>query len=108
LMTASMRAAMEDLDLAALWVVYPLRSVYRIAPNVKVVPLARPRPVLELRDLTVPRRPQPAWRTSSGSRRKVRTSIWPVTAAVMRAERYSRKRSVISRTDATSSSSRCI
>lgn len=38
-MTASMRAAMQDLDLAALWVVYPGRAAYRLAPNVMVVPL---------------------------------------------------------------------
>ena len=38
-MTRSMRAAMEDLELAALWVVYPGRSAYRLAENVMVVPL---------------------------------------------------------------------
>jgi len=38
-MTASMRAAMQDLDLAALWVVYPGRTAYRLAPNVTVMPL---------------------------------------------------------------------
>lgn len=38
-MTASMRAAMKDLDLAALWVVYPGRTPYRLAPNVLVTPL---------------------------------------------------------------------
>jgi predicted AAA+ superfamily ATPase len=38
-MTASMRAAMEDLDLAALWVVYPGRAAYRLAENVTVMPL---------------------------------------------------------------------
>lgn len=38
-MTPSMRSALKDLDLAALWVVYPGRGGYRLAPNVKVVPL---------------------------------------------------------------------
>jgi len=38
-MTRSMRAAMEDLELAALWVVYPGRSAYWLAENVMVVPL---------------------------------------------------------------------
>jgi len=38
-MTRSMKAAMEDLELAALWVVYPGRSAYRLAENVMVVPL---------------------------------------------------------------------
>jgi hypothetical protein len=38
-MTASMRAAMQDLDLAALWVVYPGRTAYRLAPNIMVMPL---------------------------------------------------------------------
>ena len=38
-MTASMKAAMQDLDLAALWVAYPGRSAYQLAPNVTVMPL---------------------------------------------------------------------
>ena len=38
-MTRSMKAAMEDLELAALWVVYPGRTAYRLAENVMVVPL---------------------------------------------------------------------
>lgn len=38
-LTRSMRAAMEDLDLAALWVVYPGHSAYRLAENVMVIPL---------------------------------------------------------------------
>jgi predicted AAA+ superfamily ATPase len=38
-MTASMRAALGDLDLAALWVIYPGRAPYRLAPNVLVKPL---------------------------------------------------------------------
>ncbi len=38
-MTSSMRAALSDLDLAGLWVVYPGRTTYRLADNVWVVPL---------------------------------------------------------------------
>ncbi len=38
-LTRSMRAAMEDLELSGLWVVYPGRSSYRLAQNVWVLPL---------------------------------------------------------------------
>jgi uncharacterized protein len=38
-LTRSMKAAMEDLELAALWVVYPGRTAYRLAENVQVLPL---------------------------------------------------------------------
>lgn len=38
-MTASMRAALADLDLCGLWVIYPGRTAYRLAENVWVVPL---------------------------------------------------------------------
>jgi predicted AAA+ superfamily ATPase len=38
-MTSSMRAALADLDLAGLWVVYPGGTAYRLAENVWVVPL---------------------------------------------------------------------
>ena len=38
-MTSSMRAALTDLDLAGLWVVYPGGTAYRLAENVWVVPL---------------------------------------------------------------------
>jgi predicted AAA+ superfamily ATPase len=38
-MTSSMRAALTDLDLAGLWVVYPGKTAYRLAENVRVVPL---------------------------------------------------------------------
>jgi len=34
-----MRAAVEDLELSGLWVVYPGRSSYRLAQNVWVLPL---------------------------------------------------------------------
>jgi len=34
-----MKAALEDLELAALWVVYPGRTSYRLAENVRVLPL---------------------------------------------------------------------
>jgi hypothetical protein len=33
-----MKAAMEDLELAGLWVVYPGRTAYRLAENIWVVP----------------------------------------------------------------------
>ncbi len=38
-MTRSMKAALEDLDLAGLWVVYPGHTSYRLAENVRVLPL---------------------------------------------------------------------
>ena len=38
-LTRSMTAAMQDLDLAALWVVYAGHSAYRLAENVMVLPL---------------------------------------------------------------------
>jgi uncharacterized protein len=38
-MTNSMKAALNDLDLAGLWVVYPGRTAYRLAENVRVLPL---------------------------------------------------------------------
>jgi predicted AAA+ superfamily ATPase len=38
-MTASMRAALQDLNLAGLWVVYPGRAAYPLAENVWVLPL---------------------------------------------------------------------
>ncbi len=38
-LTRSMRVALEDLELAALWVVYPGRTSYRLAENVRVLPL---------------------------------------------------------------------
>ena len=38
-LTRSMRVAMDDLDLAGLWVVYPGRTAYRLADTVQVVPL---------------------------------------------------------------------
>lgn len=38
-LTRSMRAALEDLELAGLWVVYPGRTAYRLAENVRVLPL---------------------------------------------------------------------
>ena len=37
-LTRSMKAAMEDLDLAGMWVVYPGRTAYRLAENIWVVP----------------------------------------------------------------------
>jgi hypothetical protein len=37
-LTRSMKAAMEDLELAGLWVVYPGRTAYRLAENIWVVP----------------------------------------------------------------------
>jgi uncharacterized protein len=37
--THSMKAAMEDLELAGLWVVYPGRAAYRLAENIWVVPV---------------------------------------------------------------------
>ena len=37
-MTRSMKSALEDLDLAGLWVVYPGRTSYRLAENVHVLP----------------------------------------------------------------------
>jgi len=38
-LTRSMKAALEDLELAGLWVVYPGRTAYRLAENVRVLPL---------------------------------------------------------------------
>ncbi|MBU2603382.1 MAG: ATP-binding protein [Actinobacteria bacterium] len=38
-LTRSMKAAMEDLELAGLWVVYPGRTAYRLAENIWVVPV---------------------------------------------------------------------
>jgi uncharacterized protein len=38
-LTRSMKAAMEDLELAGLWVVYPGRAAYRLAENIWVVPV---------------------------------------------------------------------
>jgi predicted AAA+ superfamily ATPase len=38
-MTSSMKAALDDLDLAGLWVVYPGRTAYRLAENAWVLPL---------------------------------------------------------------------
>jgi predicted AAA+ superfamily ATPase len=38
-LTKSMRIGMEDLDLARLWVVYPGRESYKLAENIKVMPL---------------------------------------------------------------------
>ena len=38
-MTSSMKAALHDLDLAGLWVLYPGRAAYRLAQNVWVLPL---------------------------------------------------------------------
>jgi len=37
--TKSMKVAMEDLDLATLWIVYPGRESYRLAEDIKVMPL---------------------------------------------------------------------
>lgn len=37
--TKSMKVAMKDLDLATLWVVYPGRESYRLAEDIKVMPL---------------------------------------------------------------------
>ena len=34
-----MKAALEDLELGGLWVVYPGRTSYRLAENVRVLPL---------------------------------------------------------------------
>jgi predicted AAA+ superfamily ATPase len=39
-LTPSMRAAMTDLQLHRLWVVYPGQKRYRLAPRIEVVPLA--------------------------------------------------------------------
>ena len=38
-LTRSMKAALEDLELGGLWVVYPGRTSYRLAENVRVLPL---------------------------------------------------------------------
>ena len=38
-LTRSMKAALEDLELAGLWVVYPGSTSYRLAENVRVLPL---------------------------------------------------------------------
>jgi uncharacterized protein len=38
--TLSMQAAMEDLDLAHLWVIYPGVRKYRIADRITVLPLS--------------------------------------------------------------------
>ncbi|MFA6223633.1 MAG: ATP-binding protein [Desulfomonilaceae bacterium] len=38
-LTRSMRAAMEDLKLAGLWVIYPGHKTYRLADNIIVLPL---------------------------------------------------------------------
>ncbi len=38
-LTRSMKAAMEDLELAGLWVVYPGRTAYRLAEDIWVVPV---------------------------------------------------------------------
>lgn len=38
-LTRSMKAALEDLELAGLWVVYPGRASYRLAENIRVLPL---------------------------------------------------------------------
>jgi len=38
-LTKSMRKGMEDLDLAGLWVVYPGRESYKLAENIRVMPL---------------------------------------------------------------------
>lgn len=37
--TKSMKVAMEDLDLETLWIVYPGRESYRLAEDIKVMPL---------------------------------------------------------------------
>ena len=39
-LTRSMKAAVEDLKLEWLWVVYPGKAAYRLAEKVQVVPLA--------------------------------------------------------------------
>ena len=39
-LTRSMQAAMKDLELAGLWVVYPGKSSYALAENVRVLPLS--------------------------------------------------------------------
>jgi hypothetical protein len=39
-LTRSIQAAMKDLELAGLWVVYPGKSSYAIAENVRVLPLS--------------------------------------------------------------------
>ena len=38
-LTRSMKAALEDLELAGLWVIYPGSTSYRLAENVRVLPL---------------------------------------------------------------------
>lgn len=37
---SSIQAAMKDLELAGLWVVYPGKSSYALAENVRVLPLS--------------------------------------------------------------------
>jgi predicted AAA+ superfamily ATPase len=39
-MSASMKSALNDLDLAGLWVIYPGRTAYQLANNVWVLPLS--------------------------------------------------------------------
>lgn len=39
-LTKSIHAALHDLQLAHLWVIYPGREPYRLAENVTVMPLA--------------------------------------------------------------------
>jgi len=39
-LTRSMKAALEDLGLERLWVVYPGKAAYRLSERVQVVPLA--------------------------------------------------------------------
>jgi hypothetical protein len=38
--TRSMKAALEDLALERLWVVYPGKAAYRLTAKVQVIPLA--------------------------------------------------------------------
>jgi len=39
-LTRSMQTAMDDLQLAGLWVVYPGKSAYALAKNIQVLPLS--------------------------------------------------------------------
>ncbi len=38
--TRSMQTAIEDLQLACLWIVYPGKTAYSLAENIRVIPLA--------------------------------------------------------------------
>lgn len=44
-LTRSMQTAMEDLQLAKLWVVYPGKSSYSLAENIQILPLIEVGPV---------------------------------------------------------------